>query len=332
MAIYFHLAFEAICRPSFPMNNRSPSSSHLNLTDSIGIGALATSLLVWIIVPTFGWKIVGAAVATGGAILLAYRSHWTYAFSIPIRSAIAVVVTAAILVPCAIQLRNQWNDEHLAYAYIALPERMDDGHGGLSLGLHMMIRDYPTTEDARHGIGSLSSLEHVSAIATTPVYVSPIDDGWCSCIIGQVADVSEWNNDDGLRYRLGEITATTGTHIIEFQTTTRNGVSTGVVILNTRDLDLDYEEWISGTVQASGEKSIFRVHETSSPKGQSIVDVKTTDVKVDKALLTKYGVPTGPLSADLLRGRCTNGSRYSVVFHGDGKTKTFVRHHDACGQ
>jgi hypothetical protein len=220
----------------------------------------------------------------------------------------------------------------IPYAYLAFPERKLDEQGGLSLGLHMMVRDYPTTGDARRGIVSLSSLQHVTAIAATPIYVSPIDDGWCSCIIGQVADVSEWNNDDGLRNRLGEITTTAGTHIIEFQTTTRNGLSTGVVILNIRDHDLDYEEWISGTVLASGEKNIFRVRETSSPKGPSIVDVNTIDVNVDKALLTKYGVPTGPLSADLLRSRCSYGSRYAVIFHGDGKTTTFTRHHDACGQ
>jgi drug/metabolite transporter superfamily protein YnfA len=56
-------------------------SSHFNFSDSIGIVSLVVAILLWVLLPTLLGRAIGTAFAATGAVLLVYRSHWTYSLN-----------------------------------------------------------------------------------------------------------------------------------------------------------------------------------------------------------------------------------------------------------
>jgi hypothetical protein len=199
----------------------------------------------------------------------------------------------------------------ISYGYLQFPERSPDANGGLMVGVHLIIRDFPTSGDALHG--SLASLQHVHIVVTKPIAVNPIVDGWWSCTVIDT-NMPQWNNDDGTLHKLADVRINEGTSVIEFRLSTGDAMSSGLVKLDLKAGQFEYKEWVQGSVLIRpNENQIFRVIETLTPSSLKIADTDQT-ISVNKTVIASYGLPSIAMSGDMLTSQCPGGSQYTRVF------------------
>jgi hypothetical protein len=90
------------------------SDLYLSFSDTLGIGAIVVGLLCWAFVPTLAPRAIAMLLIIGGAVLLAYRSHYSRRISITQQHILATILGIGIAVLCCFQLHAQWIEERAA--------------------------------------------------------------------------------------------------------------------------------------------------------------------------------------------------------------------------
>lgn len=199
----------------------------------------------------------------------------------------------------------------LAYPWVSANTFIPDEQ---AVRLSLQVRDYPTTDSERRGFASLSFLQHVHLVISTPLQVNPDPaiEGWHSCIIADIAP-EVWNNDDAISKPLANVSIRNDVTVLEIRASALSGNWHGLIILRRRGVSppqpFDYKEFLAGGVGGVG----MSVRETMTNGKLEQLDNSKGLIET-RNLLMQSGVPVGSLKGDELRRACPSGVQYSQTF------------------
>lgn len=218
--------------------------------------------------PSVSTVVVGLVIfAFGLALFLAWLYHLRWSFKGARFLRFAIILCTVLSFGWLAIDRYAWAHRRYAtkppitYPWLSVNSWKMDGQRINEVFLRAYVREYPSPPG---NLMPLSSLYNLRITVITPLNLRPTGQGFDVCVVSRPTFPEEWTNTASNEMPLRGLGLKEGVTILEMSGTSRNASWFGLLIINNKGNELDWEGTLGGTVMDpdTGDRESILVGET----------------------------------------------------------------------